>query len=70
MPKPSVISLFAGCGGSSLGYQLAGCQVKLAVDFEPHAAQVYRDNHPKTCFIEGDLTQLDPMDLLLSLIHI
>ena len=64
MPKPTVMSLFAGCGGSSLGYQLAGCQVKLAVDFDPHAAQIYRDNHPNTPLIEGDLTQLDPNDLM------
>ncbi len=52
MPKPTVISLFAGC------------EVKLAVDFDPHAAQIYRDNHPNTLFIEGDLTQLDPDDLM------
>jgi DNA (cytosine-5)-methyltransferase 1 len=40
----TVISLFAGCGGSSLGYRRANCKVLLAVDFELNATKTYRLN--------------------------
>jgi len=53
-----VISTFSGCGGSSLGYQLAGCQVALAVEFDPHAVEVYRRNFPKTPIFDGDIATL------------
>lgn len=39
--KPTVISTFAGCGGSSLGYELAGYKELLAIDFDKNAAEVY-----------------------------
>lgn len=42
----SVISLFAGAGGSSLGYRLGGGRVHAAVEFGPAAAASYRRNHP------------------------
>ena len=31
--KPTVISTFAGCGGSSLGYKMAGYKELLAIKF-------------------------------------
>ena len=34
---PTVISLFAGCGGSSLGYSMAGYRELLAVEWDDHA---------------------------------
>jgi|SRR3990167_1160315 len=42
--KPTVISLFAGTGGSSLGYQWAGFNELLAVDFDPHAVECFKLN--------------------------
>jgi len=39
-----VASLFSGCGGSSLGYKLAGFDVVYANEFVPLAAQTYRAN--------------------------
>jgi DNA-cytosine methyltransferase len=44
----SVGSLFAGAGGSSMGYQLAGGQVRFAVEFGPNACASYRRNNPST----------------------
>ena len=35
--KPTVISLFAGCGGSSLGYKWAGFKELLAIDLRGEA---------------------------------
>jgi len=32
--QPTIISLFSGCGGSSLGYKWAGFKELLAIDFD------------------------------------
>jgi DNA (cytosine-5)-methyltransferase 1 len=61
---PSVITTFAGCGGSSLGYKLAGCQMRAAVEFDPHAASVYRLNHPATKLLERDIVTISVDELL------
>ena len=62
----TLVSLFAGCGGSSLGYKMAGYDVRLAVDWDPKAAACYRVNFPSTPFWEGDVAKL-PNDKALSL---
>lgn len=54
----SVISTFSGTGGSSLGYQLAGGKVRLAVEFDDHAAEMYRLNFPETTLYHGDIATL------------
>jgi DNA (cytosine-5)-methyltransferase 1 len=59
-----VISLFAGCGGSSLGYKLAGCQVLAAVEYDRNAAAIYRENFQGTRLYETDITLLDPLTVL------
>jgi len=42
------VSTFSGCGGSCLGYRMAGFQVLWANEFIPAAAEVYWANHPDT----------------------
>jgi len=44
--KPTVISLFSGCGGSSLGYKWAGYRELLAIDFDKKAVETFRLNFP------------------------
>lgn len=56
--RPTVISTFSGCGGSSLGYQLAGCKVLLAVEWEENAVLTYRANFPNTEVFHGDIAAL------------
>jgi DNA mismatch endonuclease Vsr len=53
--KPTVISTFAGCGGSSLGYKWAGFRELLAVDFEPHAVETFRLNFPEVDVWQADM---------------
>lgn len=53
-----VISIFSGCGGSSLGYQLAGSKVLLAVEWEQNAVDTYRKNFPDTKVFHGDIKDL------------
>lgn len=59
-----VVSLFAGCGGSSLGYKLAGGRVLLATDWERNATENYRLNHPDTIFLHRDIALLSGEEIL------
>lgn len=45
--KPTVISTFAGCGGSSLGYKWAGFKELLAIDFDKNAHETFKLNFPE-----------------------
>lgn len=56
--KPTVISTFAGAGGSSLGYKLAGFHELLAVEWEDDAASTFRRNFPDVTLHHGDITKL------------
>lgn len=60
----TVISMFAGTGGSSLGYKMAGLDVKLVNEFIPIAAENYRENHPNTIVVEEDIRNLTGLELL------
>lgn len=51
------ISLFAGAGGMDCGAVNAGVQVVVASEIDPHACNTYRENHPSTKVIEGDVNQ-------------
>ena len=62
----TLVSLFAGCGGSSCGYRAAGYDVRLAVEWDPVAATAYRDNFPGTTVHQGDIASLDGPAALAS----
>jgi DNA (cytosine-5)-methyltransferase 1 len=53
-----VVSLFSGCGGSSLGYKLAGFEVLLANEFIDIAADTYQANFPNTIVLRDDIRKL------------
>jgi len=52
---PTVISTFAGAGGSSLGYSMAGYDERLAVEWDDHAVKTFRDNFPTVPVYDGDI---------------
>lgn len=60
----NAISTFSGCGGSSLGYKMAGFKVLWANEFIPAAQEVYRLNHPGTILDTRDIRQVQPQDIL------
>lgn len=62
--NPKVVSFFAGCGGSSLGYQRAGCKVILASDWEQKAVQTYKLNFPETPVLQKDIRQISGNEIL------
>ena len=51
----TVISTFSGCGGSSLGYKLAGYKVLWANEFIKAAAETYKANHKNTILNQKDI---------------
>lgn len=56
----TVASLFAGCGGSSTGYRMAGCRVAYANEFVEAAARTYRLNcAPETVVDMTDIRDLE-----------
>ena len=50
-----MITTFAGGGGSSIGYRLAGGQVLMANDFVPQAARTYSNNFPDVVVDQRDI---------------
>jgi DNA (cytosine-5)-methyltransferase 1 len=57
---PTVISLFAGCGGSSLGYGMAGYRELLAVEWDDNAVATFRLNFPEVPVYHGDIREARP----------
>lgn len=51
----TVASTFAGCGGSCLGFEMAGFRTVWANEFVPAARDVYAANHPHTPLDERDI---------------
>jgi DNA (cytosine-5)-methyltransferase 1 len=63
----SVVSLFSGTGGSSLGYRLAGFRVVWANEFVAAARDCYRANFPDTLLDERDVRQVTPESILQAI---
>lgn len=59
---PTVVSLFAGCGGSSLGYSMAGFRELLAVEWDDNAVATFRLNFPEVPVYHGDIAALSVDD--------
>ena len=60
----NVLSTFAGGGGSSTGYRLAGGKILAINEFVPEAQNTYRENYPNTLIIPGDIKKLTGKDFL------
>jgi len=56
--RPTVISTFAGCGGSSLGYKMAGYRELLAVEIDNHALEMFNLNYPEVPTLNKDVSKL------------
>lgn len=62
--KLRVLDLFCCAGGSSLGAEAAGCEVVAGVDLWEEALVAFEDNHPNARPILGDVSKIDPGDVL------
>lgn len=60
----TVISTFAGGGGSSTGYRLAGGKILAINEFIPEAQRTYETNYPGTPILREDIRKLSGADFL------
>ena len=61
---PTVISTFAGAGGSSLGYSMAGFRELLAVEWDNNAVETFALNFPDVPIYHGDIAKLSVQECL------
>jgi len=62
--KPTFISLFAGCGGSSLGYKWAGYRELLAIDFDKNAVETFKLNFSDIPCWQRDIREVTGKEIL------
>jgi DNA (cytosine-5)-methyltransferase 1 len=60
----NVVSTFSGCGGSCLGYRMAGFSILYANEFIPAAQETYRANHPNSVLDARDIREVKGADIL------
>ena len=65
--KPTMIDLFCGAGGFSVGCELAGFQSVLGTDWFEPALETWRYNHPNAISILGDIKNITPELLVETL---
>lgn len=55
----TVLDIFSGAGGFSIGFEQAGFHSVAAVEFDKHAAHTYAQNHPHAHVFNEDICKLD-----------
>ncbi|EMG4293607.1 TPA: DNA cytosine methyltransferase [Pseudomonas aeruginosa] len=60
--KPLILDLFCGCGGFSLGAELAGFHSIAAIDIDPTLQSAYKRNFPNTKAVEGNVSEIQTSD--------
>jgi len=63
---PIVIDLFCGAGGLSEGLTQSGFDVRVGLDFDPHALATFRANHPQAESICADVSSVSAADLIAA----
>lgn len=59
-----MVSTFSGCGGSCLGFRMAGFDVAWASEFIESARDTYHANYPDTFIDPRDIREVTPQDIL------
>lgn len=60
----TVIDLFCGCGGASLGLKRAGFRILAGIELANAPAEVFHLNHPEIRLYNSDIRDIDPFDLM------
>lgn len=64
--QPNVIDLFSGAGGLSRGFQDAGFNVRLGIDFDDAALKTFKENHGDADVMKLDLFNHDNLKYVLD----
>lgn len=62
--RPTVVDLFAGVGGLSLGFEQAGFDLLAAVEIDPIHAAAHKYNFPECALIVKSVAQVSAADLI------
>ena len=62
--KPKTVDLFCGCGGFSIGFDMAGFQTVLGVDIHPPSLETFSYNNPNANTIVGDMRKVLDSDII------
>ena len=65
--RHTVLSLFSGAGGCSLGFKQAGYDILFASDIDASATKSYGANFPETNALQADIRELDFRQVLTNL---
>lgn len=57
--QKNILDLFAGCGGLSTGFEMAGFNIPVAIEKDEWASETYQANHPNTHVITEDITNIE-----------
>jgi DNA (cytosine-5)-methyltransferase 1 len=60
----SVLDTFAGAGGFSLGFELAGAKVIGAIEVDRWACDTFQFNHPEARVMQGDITAITDEEIV------
>ena len=57
---PLVVELFCGCGGTSLGFEMAGFEIAIGCDIHQPSIATFKANHPNVFSVLGDVKKVNP----------
>ena len=64
--KKTIIDIFSGAGGMSVGASMVGFQPTLAIELDKYAAETYQRNHKNTKVLQEDITTVKPLEHISS----
>ena len=60
LKAPLVVELFSGCGGTSVGFEMAGFDIAMGVDIHGPSIATFKRNHPNAIAVLGDIKKMSP----------
>ena len=64
MKKPKVLDVFAGAGGFSLGFEMAGFEIVGAIETDAWATETFSFNHPEALVIKANIEDLSDKEII------
>jgi DNA (cytosine-5)-methyltransferase 1 len=59
-----IISLFSGAGGMDIGFEMAGFETAVAVEYDISCCETLKKNRPNLSVIHGDIAQISTEEIL------